>query len=587
MKKEEEKKGRMDVMDKIEEEEEGVEEKKEEEVKKEEEEEIDEEETKAEEKKEEKEEKKEEKEDKMEEKVEEKVEEKEDKKEEEKKEEKAEEKKEEKKTQKDIHDLIMEHLNSPQGKAFLEKVLEEGRLSLERRIKRFEQQAKKEQQILSNARHRHAQTAAAPFAKKEEYSTELASFVAEKPNVFARSVFFFRNCEERFVLSDIAAIKGYSLFIHEAEKVLKAVEQEPDEPEEKWYYLDSRRRQHGPFSAHIMRAFYDNKLLTKSTQIRTENSNWGTIPSFYKDNEMAFVEDAHMKGKVEEKKTPKTVVQVMKNHSTLLDPANAYRRAVPEEPAQPAKPAEPAPKTIHAPAGAISLEAALSLQEKDQDRSEVVEQPSATPLPQDARKVPALAPQDAARTQTVVEPEPEPEPVRAPEPPAPKAPVISPWTKQRLDSKPTAPSSGFSSRIGCAVEPEAPKPVWKETQPASGYVNRIGAALMEKEEKKTWKAIERGAAGGDPEAVADAGGGAREASGERGEEVEEGPQDGVEAGGPERGRGDAPRASRADGAEVQEHKGDSEGGAGEEEGEGEGGGVHAVGRVGASGLCEA
>ena len=161
MKKEEEKKGRMDVMDKIEEEEEGVEEKKEEEVKKEEEEEIDEEETKAEEKKEEKEEKEEEKEDKMEEKVEEKVEEKEDKKEEEKKEEekkeeKAEEKKEEKKTQKDIHDLIMEHLNSPQGKAFLEKVLEEGRLSLERRIKRFEQQAKKEQQILSNARHRHA-----------------------------------------------------------------------------------------------------------------------------------------------------------------------------------------------------------------------------------------------------------------------------------------------------------------------------------------------------------------------------------------------------------------------------------------------
>ena len=488
MKKEEEKKGRMDVMDKIEEEEEGVEEKKEEEVKKEEEEEIDEEEKKVEEKKEEKE-------DKMEEKVEEKVEEKEDNKEEEKteeekKEEKAEEKKEEKKTQKDIHDLIMEHLNSPQGKAFLEKVLEEGRLSLERRIKRFEQQAKKEQQILSNARHRHAQTAAAPFAKKEEYSTELASFVAEKPNVFARSVFFFRNCEERFVLSDIAAIKGYSLFIHEAEKVLKAVEQEPNEPEEKWYYLDSRRRQHGPFSAHIMRAFYDNKLLTKSTQIRTENSNWGTIPSFYKDNEMAFVEDAHMKGKVEEKKTPKTVVQVMKNHSTLLDPANAYRRAVPEEPAQPAKPAEPAPKTIHAPAGAISLEAALSLQEKDQDRSEVVEQPSATPLPQDARKVPALAPQDAARVQTVVEPEPEPEPVRAPEPPAPKAPVISPWTKQRLDSKPTAPSSGFSSRIGCAVEPEAPKPVWKETQPASGYVNRIGAALMEKEEKKTWKAIE-------------------------------------------------------------------------------------------------
>lgn len=486
MKKEEEKKGRMDVMDKIEEEEEGVEEKKEEEVKKEEEEEIDEEETKAEEKKEEKE-------DKMEEKVEEKVEEKEDKmeeekKEEEKKEEKAEEKKEEKKTQKDIQDLIKEHLNSPEGKAFLEKVLEEGRLSLERRIKRFEQQAKKEQQILSNARHRHAQTAAAPFAKKEEYSTELASFVAEKPNVFARSVFFFRNCEERFVLSDIAAIKGYSLFIHEAEKVLKAVEQEPDEPEEKWYYLDSRRRQHGPFSAHIMRAFYDNKLLTKSTQIRTENSNWGTIPSFYKDNEMAFVEDAHMKGKVEEKKTPKTVVQVMKNHSTLLDPANAYRRAVPEEPAQPAKPAEPAPKTIHAPAGAISLEAALSLQEKDQDRSEAVEPPSATPLPQDARKVPALAPQDAARVQTVVEPE--PEPVRAPEPPAPKAPVISPWTKQRLDSKPTAPSSGFSSRIGCAVEPEAPKPVWKETQPASGYVNRIGAALMEKEEKKTWKAIE-------------------------------------------------------------------------------------------------
>lgn len=480
MKKEEEKKGRMDVMDKIEEEEEGVEEKKEGvEEKKE-----------IEEKEEEKEIEEKEEEKEVDEKEAEKEVEKEDEKKEEKVENKEKEKKEEKKTYTDSKHLIESFIHSPEGRAIINRVLEEGRLSIERRIKRFEQQAKKEQQVLSNARHRHAQTAAAPFAKKEEYSPELASFVAEKPNVFARSVFFFKQCDERFVLGDIAAIKGYSLFIHEAEKVLKAVEQEPDEPEEKWYYLDSRRRQHGPYSAHIMRAFYDNKLITKSTEIRTESSNWGTIPSFYKDNEMAFVEDAHMKGKVDEKKTPKTVVQVMKNHSTLLDPANAYRRAVPEEPAQPAQPAEPAPKTIHAPAGAISLEAALSLQEKDQSQSEVVEQPSATSLPQDARKVPALAPQDAARVQTVVEPEPEPEPVRAPEPPAPKAPVISPWTKQRLDSKPTAPSSGFSSRIGCAVEPEAPKPVWKETQPASGYVNRIGAALMEKEEKKTWKAIE-------------------------------------------------------------------------------------------------
>ena len=483
MKKEEEKKGRMDVMDKIEEEEKGVEEKKEVEEKveekeieeKEEEREVDEKE--AEKEVDEKEAEKEVDEKEAEKEIEEK----------EKVENKEEEKKEEKKTYTDSKHLIESFIQSPEGMAIINKVLEEGRLSIERRIKRFEQQAKKEQRVLSNARHRHAQTAAAPFAKKEECSPELASFVAEKPNVFARSAFFFKQCDERFVLEDIAAIKGYSLFVHEAEKVLKAVEEEPDEPEEKWYYLDSRRRQHGPYAAHIMRAFYDNKLLTKSTEIRQENSNWGTIPSFYKDNEMAFVEDGYLRGKADEKKTPKTVVQVMKNHSALLDPANVYRRAVPEEPALPAA---PVPKTIHAPTGAISLEAALSLQEKDQERNEVVEQPLATSLPQDVRKVPALAPQDATRVQTVAEPEPEVEPARAPEPPAPKTPVISPWTKQRLDSKPVAPASGFSSRIGCAVEPEASKAVWKEAQPASGYVNRIGAALMEKEEKKTWKAIE-------------------------------------------------------------------------------------------------
>ena len=74
------------------------------------------------------------------------------------------------------------------------------------------------------------------------------------------------------------------------------------------------------------------------------------------------------------------------------------------------------------------------------------------------------------------------------EPPKPKAPAISPWTKKQLGSKPAVPASDYLTRIGSAVEPTAPR---RAPVATTGYVNRIGIALeaQEAEPKKTWRVM--------------------------------------------------------------------------------------------------
>lgn len=423
-----------------------------------------------------------------------------------------------------LDEQLSAFINSDSGKALFQSLGDEKKRIDERQRRRAELQTRKEQQVLAEARQRRLHKSNAPFAQKEEFSPELATFVAERPAVSARSAFFFKGADEGFVLRDVAGIKGFSLFQLEAEKLLAAADARPDAPEEKWFFRDSRGAEHGPFAAHVMRAFYDSRFVTRRTSVRVEGGTWRTVQQYFGDNRMAFVEDVlpdpaaqpvlpaqpdqtgqmTQKGQTSQttqttqatqattvgKKTPKTVARAVKNHSSLLDPANVYRRpAVAEE-----APAEPA-KTIHPPAGAISLEAALSLQEQSIEAEETEDSAVvATPVAPISSKIPALSSQDATRVtptpqpsvELSTQPSVEPEPVV--EPPKPKAPAISPWTKKQLGSKPAVPASDYLTRIGSAVEPTAPR---RAPVATTGYVNRIGIALeaQEAEPKRVWRVM--------------------------------------------------------------------------------------------------
>ena len=423
-----------------------------------------------------------------------------------------------------LDEQLSAFINSDSGKALFQSLSDEKKRIDERQRRRAELQTRKEQQVLAEARQRRLHKSNAPFAQKEEFSPELATFVAERPAVSARSAFFFKGADEGFVLRDVAGIKGFSLFQLEAEKLLVAADARPDAPEEKWFFRDSRGVEHGPFAAHVMRAFYDSRFVTRRTSVRVEGGAWRTVQQYFGDSRMAFVEDVlpdpaaqpvlpaqpdqtgqmTQKGQTSQttqttqatqattvgKKTPKTVARAVKNHSSLLDPANVYRRpAVAEE-----APAEPA-KTIHPPAGAISLEAALSLQEQSIEAEETEDSAVvATPVAPISSKIPALSSQDATRVTPTPQPsvehptQPSVEPEPVVEPPKPKAPAISPWTKKQLGSKPAVPASDYLTRIGSAVEPTAPR---RAPVATTGYVNRIGIALeaQEAEPKKTWRVM--------------------------------------------------------------------------------------------------
>lgn len=420
-----------------------------------------------------------------------------------------------------LDEQLSAFIHSDSGKALFQSLSDEKKRIDERQRRRAELQTRKEQQVLAEARQRRLHKSNAPFVQKEEFSPELATFVAERPAVSARSAFFFKGADEGFVLRDVAGIKGFSLFQLEAEKLLAAADARPDAPEEKWFFRDSRGVEHGPFAAHVMRAFYDSRFVTRRTSVRVEGGAWRTVQQYFGDNRMAFVEDVlpdpaaqpvlpaqpdqtgqmTQKGQTSQttqttqtttagKKTPKTVARAVKNHSSLLDPANVYRRpAVAEE-----APAEPA-KTIHPPAGAISLEAALSLQEQSIEAEETEDSAVvATPVAPISSKIPALSSQDATRVTPTPQPsvehptQPSVEPEPVVEPPKPKAPAISPWTKKQLGSKPAVPASDYLTRIGSAVEPTAPR---RAPVATTGYVNRIGIALeaQEAEPKKTWRVM--------------------------------------------------------------------------------------------------
>ena len=137
-----------------------------------------------------------------------------------------------------IEAQMLAFIDSDSGKALFQSLGDEKKRIEERQRRRAELQTRKEQQVLAEARQRRLHKSNAPFAQKEAFSPELATFVAERPAVSARSAFFFKGADEGFVLRDVAGIKGFSLFQLEAEKLLAAADARPDAPEEKWFYRD-------------------------------------------------------------------------------------------------------------------------------------------------------------------------------------------------------------------------------------------------------------------------------------------------------------------------------------------------------------
>ena len=153
------------------------------------------------------------------------------------------------------------------------------------------------------------------------------------------------------------------------------------------------------------------------------------------------------------------------------------------------------------PANAVSLDEALSLQTEVMEHTlhQTNETPAVTyTLPTSNKAISALnLERDAPRIKNdtalfYVEQA----PVQEPPQPQPKQPIISPWTKQRLDQKPVVSSStNYSNRIGMNMEPDEPaKPasVWSqpEKETIQNYSNSIGMGIVlpfEQQEKKSWK----------------------------------------------------------------------------------------------------
>lgn len=138
----------------------------------------------------------------------------------------------------------------------------------------------------------------------------------------------------------------------------------------------------------------------------------------------------------------------------------------------------------------------LQSEEMEQEVKESTKVPKKSiPLPQSNKDIPTLnLERDAPRIQNdtalfYVE---EATPKKV-EPVKPKEPVISPWTKQRLDKKPTIDRSiDYSERIGRDIQPDEPVNVWeKKTRDLSSvnYSATVGIALPVEEEKKTWKPV--------------------------------------------------------------------------------------------------
>ena len=138
----------------------------------------------------------------------------------------------------------------------------------------------------------------------------------------------------------------------------------------------------------------------------------------------------------------------------------------------------------------------LQSEEMEQEVKESSKVPKKTiSLPQSNKEIPTLnLERDAPRIQNdtalfYVEEE-IPKKV---EPVKPKEPIISPWTKQRLDKKPTIDRSiDYSERIGKDIQPKEPVNVWeKKTQNllSVNYSATVGIALPVEEEKKTWKPV--------------------------------------------------------------------------------------------------
>lgn len=140
---------------------------------------------------------------------------------------------------------------------------------------------------------------------------------------------------------------------------------------------------------------------------------------------------------------------------------------------------KPEPPAVLPVKNAMDLSAALSLQQEIERQAE---QREAAPEPAPRSRQPTVIPslklaRDARRSQQPVAPTPSVAP-SVESPAAPNKPLVSPWTRQPLDSPGPAPSSlDYASKIGRRMKPET-SAVPVATPASVEYSNRVGISLI-------------------------------------------------------------------------------------------------------------
>ena len=171
---------------------------------------------------------------------------------------------------------------------------------------------------------------------------------------------------------------------------------------------------------------------------------------------------------------PKTLASVIRKREEAHSLPAPVTLVIPKQ--EETKPETPAVLPVK---GAMDLSAALSLQQEIERQAE---QQEAAPEPISRSRQPAVIPslklaRDARRSQQPVAPTPSVAPSTE-SPITQSKPLVSPWTRQPLDSPGPAPSSlDYASKIGRGMKPEAPS-VPVATPASAEYSNRIGISLI-------------------------------------------------------------------------------------------------------------
>ena len=305
------------------------------------------------------------------------------------------------------------------------------------------------------------------------------------------------NLDPSTLLQHAADQAQLPLSSEDADRLVEAMAPASEETEELvWRFIDAQGFERGPFAASTMRAWWDNGYLTPSVAVKYRNEAWRPVQACFSSLANAFLEppvegsraaerrsatERHSATerrvglrRVGEKQLPKTLASVIRKREEAHSLPAPVTLVIPKQ--EETKPETPAVLPVK---NAMDLSAALSLQQEIERQAE---QQETVPEPVSRSRQPTVIPslklaRDARRSQQPVAPTPSMAPATE-APVAQSKPLVSPWTRQPLDSPGPAPSSlDYASKIGRGMKPETPSaPIPVPT--SYEYSNRVGISLV-------------------------------------------------------------------------------------------------------------